>query len=551
MGVSRAWWWAGWMVTCAVGCARWSSGDGPGPGPEDSAAANPVDSGDPHDPDDTGTVVPPPECVAPRLEPVSAYSQADLLGKDYPRLDHEHGPGVALGDVDGDGWVDALLASPVEQSFGFVNDGAGGLVRTTAFTVDGGSLPTGNAVAMADLDGDGDLDAVLSRAEGQQDLLLWNDGSGAFASEGLVGSTGESLTVSFADVNLDGRLDIFVSGSRALDEEVDLDQPGTGSMLWLGEGGGSFRDGSAGLDAEQRYALTHHGAFLDFELDGDPDLYLSNEYVIGDIQSYLLLNDGAGTFTKIDAGAICTTRVAGMGAAVGDLNNDGWPDIYESNWGRNALLVNNNGVFCIESAEAHGAAVGEDGPSEVAWGALQFDVDGDTWLDLPIAYGVVDFERPEGEGYTWSQPDVLLLSQSWKSFVDVAADLGFGDTRVARSVASADLDRDGIDDLVLVGQIYLDAWLVKDGCPPGITLRFDGPPEHREGFGAQVDLAFQGRTIRRWNWPGSTFSQGDPTTMRVRIGDAAAADVVVTLPDGTVRSFPDTPIGTELTVSWD
>lgn len=544
--MSRAWWLAKGLAACLAGCARWS-GDG-GPDPDDSGIPSDDDSGDP---DDTDTDIPPPECGAPRLEKITAVSQADLLGKDYPRLDHEHGPGVALGDVDGDGWVDALLASPVVQSFGFVNDGAGGLVPTAAFTVDGGALPTGNAVAMADLDGDGDLDAVLSRADGQEDLLLWNDGSGAFTSEGLPGSTGESLTVSFADVNLDGRLDFFVAGSRNLDEEVDLDQPGTGSMIWLAAGGGAFRDGSAGLDPEQRYALTHHGAFLDFELDGDPDLYLSNEYVIGGIQSYLLLNDGTGVFTRIDSAAICTTKLAGMGAAVGDINNDGWPDIYESNWGRNALLVNTNGLFCTESAEAHSAQVDQKGPSEVAWGSMQFDVDGDTWLDLPIAYGVVDFERPESSTYTWSQPDVLLQSQGWETFVDVADELGFGDTRVARSVAIADLDRDGLDDLVLIGQVYLDAWLVKDGCPPGITLRFDGPPEHREGFGAQVDLRFQDRTIRRWNWPGSTFSQGDPTVVRVRIGDAVAADVEVTLPEGTVQSFPDTPIGTELTVSWD
>ena len=69
-----------------------------------------------------------------------------------------------------------------------------------------------NSVATGDFDADGDLDIVLSRARGLDDLVLFNDGSGAFSSVPLPDSQGESMTPTVADFDNDGDLDLFLGG---------------------------------------------------------------------------------------------------------------------------------------------------------------------------------------------------------------------------------------------------------------------------------------------------------------------------------------------------
>jgi hypothetical protein len=132
-------------------------------------------------------------------------------------------------------------------------------------------------------------------------------------------------------------------------------------------------------------------AFLDYDNDGDQDLYLVNSSILPGFESeeiprnLLFRNEGDGTFTDITDGAGVGDTGYGMGAAVGDVNNDGYLDIYVTNFGPNLLYRNNgNGTFTDIAQEA--------GVADTLWGtsAAFADVDGDGFLDLYVC-NYVDF----------------------------------------------------------------------------------------------------------------------------------------------------------------
>jgi hypothetical protein len=175
-----------------------------------------------------------------------------------------------------------------------------------------------------------------------------------------------------------------------------------------------FLDGTkaAGLDKwrhrsgddEKRYILETAGsgvAILDFDNDGWPDIYLVNGSTLAAEQgkeaaarAALFRNNHDGTFTDVAARAGVTNDRWGMGAAVGDFDNDGWPDLYVTNFGRNRLYHNNGDGTFTDVAEQAGVTVG-------GWstGATWGDYDGDGLLDLFVpGYVKFDVNDPPAPG---------------------------------------------------------------------------------------------------------------------------------------------------------
>ena len=133
-------------------------------------------------------------------------SSGATLGSD------ENGDGVALGDIDGDGDLDALVANGITSynpNQVWVNNGNGN------FTDSGQVFPgrPGTAVGLADLDSDGDLDAVWGYFSGD-DVVMINDGSGVFAAVQSFAPTAtysRTTDIQFGDVDADGDLDVMVT----------------------------------------------------------------------------------------------------------------------------------------------------------------------------------------------------------------------------------------------------------------------------------------------------------------------------------------------------
>ncbi len=204
--------------------------------------------------------------------------------------------------------------------------------------------------------------------------------------------------------------------------------------------------------------------FLDYDQDGFLDIYLSNgNYTEGlsmnedhpaekTSENGLFRNLGNGTFEDVTKKAKVGDRGYGMGMTVGDFDNDGYPDIYVSNYGVNVLYHNNgNGTF---SDVAKKAGVGGD---ECSVGAVWFDYDNDGFLDLYVG-NYIDFDpqynyyyAPDGFPGPMAydgQPDILYRNNGDGTFTDVTKEMGvFNRDGRAMGVGAADYDNDGFVDI--------------------------------------------------------------------------------------------------------
>ncbi|HET9374278.1 MAG TPA: CRTAC1 family protein, partial [Chthoniobacterales bacterium] len=207
-------------------------------------------------------------------------------------------------------------------------------------------------------------------------------------------------------------------------------------------------------------------ALLDYDNDGWLDIYLLNGSTVAALQGHepapkamLFHNNHDGTFTDVTAKAGVANERWGFGVAVGDYDNDGWPDIYVANYGKNRLYHNNHDGTFTDVAEKAGVALGgwSAGPS---WG----DYDHDGRLDLFVP-GYAKFDPANAQSCEYmgtklscgplgmeGEPDHLFHNNGDGTFTDVSAKAGVADEKGYYGFASTfvDVDDDGWVDLLVV-----------------------------------------------------------------------------------------------------
>lgn len=436
--------------------------------------------------------------------------------------------GVALGDLDGDGWLDAVFAGGA-GALVLLNDGAGRLVKGAPITDDQGVvLASAHAVAFADLDADGDLDGVLGR-ERAADGILRGDGLGGLTFEPLSAvNEGITLTGQFGDADGDGDLDLYLATGIAevsAEQVISGEVPGQPDRLYFNDGAGHFTLGD--LPAREEDGHTFEGRWFDAEGDGDLDVYEANDGGPFLDPNHLWLNDGSGHFTlATDCG--CELAMFSMGAAVGDGDNDGLPDLYISDvGGPNYLLNLGNGGF-VDATQANGAYIPPEETSMTGWGTTFLDVDGDQCQDLVMMFGTSgkNTDAIAGLEEGWidgeEQPDVILKGDCEGNF-ERTDGWGFGDPARGRSVAVGDLDRDGQPDLVTTGKYYLKTWDLSGGCGENVVLSLNAGPHNSHGIGARVIVEVGGRTTYQWMLPG-TASSSSAAELFVGLGGYSSAE---------------------------
>jgi hypothetical protein len=244
-------------------------------------------------------------------------------------------------------------------------------------------------------------------------------------------------------------------------------------------------------------------AFFDYDRDGDPDLLLVNSAPWPETPKppspptpALYRNDGGGRFTDVTAAAGLAVTLYGMGAAVGDIDGDGWPDLYLTAVGPNRLVHNRGGRF---EEVTGGAGVAGD-PGEWSTCATFFDADRDGDLDLFVCNYVrwskeIDFEvdyRLTGIGRAYGPPmnyqgtyNVLYANDGRGVFTDVSQEAGIRiDNPVtglpmskALGVGPVDVDGDGWMDLLVandtVGNFFFhnrgDGTFEEEGALMGVA----------------------------------------------------------------------------------
>lgn len=481
---------------------------------------------------DTDTSTPEPWSLQLRTN----YDRA-ALGLAIPPRENRHtvdGPGVALADIDGDGDLDALMTSAWGGSHGLRNE-AGVLVVDSTITADGAPLPAANSVAMADLDGDGDSDVVLARGDGLADLVLENTGAGAFISHSLPQSTGASMSPVVGDVDGDGDLDILIAGFHADLTTAQLTagaKIGAGNRLWRNDGGLSFTDATAAsLPADTLYDLVWQYVLLDYDVDGDLDLYQVNGFGANlGAPCQLLQNNGSGVFTVQNASAgDANALIPALGASVGDANSDGYPDLWVSGFRDQHFFWNATNAVpgnFKDVAPDKSMGVEPDMVSVVGWGSRFTDLNGDLWPDLAVAFGATHATPEEAD-----QPGIIYLGSADEEWV--AADVGFSDTGMGRTLVQGDLDRDGRAEIVVVGYNYLLVYYGQGGDDTA-TVHLDAGPMNHEGIGTRVVVHGDTHDYTTWMLPGVTFGSSAPE-LYVGMAGAVSRNLTITWPDGTVQ----------------
>ena len=313
---------------------------------------------------------------------------------------------------------------------------------------------TGSGAALADLDGDGDLDAYIVQSGSliapvdASDRVYFNRGNGHFdPGPAPPGGDGYGMGVAAGDYDNDGDVDLYVTNVGA-------------NLLLNNDGTGRFQnDAVAAGVADEGWSTS--AAFLDFDADGDLDLYVVNYihwridselecYMAGVLtycppQNYkapapdrLFRNNGDGTFTDVSSRAGMQFAFGnGFGVVGADYNGDGRTDVFVANdMTVNQLWLNQGELRFTESAMNWGVAVDESGEAKAGMGVAAADIDDDSDVDVLV----VNLE---------AQTDSLYRNAGgW--FDDATAEYGLNvaSRRYTRfGVAFADFDNDGRLDL--------------------------------------------------------------------------------------------------------
>ena len=455
------------------------------------------------------------------------------------------GSGVAWLDYDNDGYLDLYFVNGSRISENklspgnalFRNDGRGTFENVTRKAGVAGNGSYGMGVAVGDYDNDGWLDLYVTNYGPNQ--LFRNHGDGTFgevASKAGVDSRQWGSSAGFFDLDRDGDLDLYVVNYLDYDPE---DSPycglpkegyrlycdirmfeGAADQLYRNNGDGSFSDVSSlsGIanPAGKGLGLT----FSDFDRDGYPDIYVANDT----IRDFLYRNNRDGTFSDVTYAAAVGfdgngEPQAGMGVDAADLNQDGLPEIFVTNFAYelNALYRNGPGLLFEEVAERVGLG---SGLLPLGFGTKLFDYDNDGDVDIYVANGHIENNvHLYFPNLTYAQTD-LLYENLGTNFLDVSAKSGtpFSRPAVGRGAAVADYDNDGDLDIALSNSGERAVLMRNEGGNRNnwIAIEARGRESNSFGLGAGVRIETeQGIQVRQINNVASYLSAND---LRVYFG---------------------------------
>ena len=558
------------------------------------------------------------------VEPVfDEFARQPLLPHRLSQL----GPGVTWFDTDGDGDPDLLVPSGAGGALAHYRNDAGEFVATgtprtapldqttvLGIATEGGRrLLIGQSAYEARSPEEArDMPSVVGLGVGP---------TGPVAPAAVVAAGNASATgpLALADTDGDGDLDLFVGG-----RVIPTVYPVPASSRLLLNDAGTWRQDDASADLLAAVGLVSAAAFSDVDSDGDPDLWLALDWG----PPTLLRNDGGRFADATRAWGLGGLAGRWNAVATGDVDGDGRPDAVLTGWGENTeyalgpgdpLLVygdlDRNGTLDVIEAKRLGTdrrvpmrrldqlarglpaltrlvpsheafavmtvadLVGNASVSETAtatelrhlvllnrgdrfepvplpmeaqlapaFGAVVVDLDGDGAEDILLAQNFFATSL-EGERLDAGRGLWLRGAGDGSSFSAVpAAESGFYAYGDGRGLAVADIDADGRVD-VAIGQNGAPTKLFRNArARPGVRVRLVGPPDNPDAIGAALRLGYAGRQgpVREVQAGSGYWSQSE--ALQVLGGADGAAEVTVRWPDGTSTTLPLEPGQREITV---
>ena len=489
------------------------------------------------------------------------------------------GSGLAWIDYDNDGHPDLYFVNGSRMSEGkpspgnalFRNGGRGTFENVTRKAGLAGNGSYGMGAAVGDYDNDGRLDLYVTNYGPNQ--LFHNNGDGTFsdvASKAGVDSRRWGSSAGFFDFDRDGDLDLYVVNYLDYDS---ADNPycglpkegyrlycdirmfeGAADHLFRNNGDGSFTDVASPAGVANPSGKGLGLTFADFDGDGYPDIYVANDT----IRDFLYRNNRDGTFSDVTYAAAVGFDAngepqAGMGVDAADLNRDGLPEIFVTNFAYelNALYRNGPNLLFEEVSESMGLG---SGLLPLGFGTKLFDYDNDGDVDIYVANGHIENNvHLYFANLTYAQTDLFYENQG-KGFLDVSAKSGapFSVPAVGRGAAVADYDNDGDLDIGLSNSGGHAVLMRNEGGNRNNWIAIQARGRESNSFGLGTDVRIeteQGTQAGQVNNVASYLSAND---LRVYFGLGRKREVKtveVRWPSGRKQVLSNVPVNRILEVT--
>ena len=482
------------------------------------------------------------------------------------------GPGVCVADFDGDGFPDIYFVNGRDlynrgisvRNALYRNNGDG---TFTDVTETAGVPGTGYGLGCVwgDYDDDGFPDLYVTQYG--RNVLYHNNGNGPFTDvtekagvAGLEFGTLFHSGATFFDYDRDGRLDLYVGGyvdigsgsprycnvSGTRTSCPPSAYKGTSDILYHNNGDGTFTNVTKAAKIYEPQGKNLAVGAADYDNDGWPDLFVAND----GLNAYLYHNERNGTFDErgVITGMALAARgsvMAAMCISLGDYDNDGWLDLFITDFQKNSdHLWRNDGKGNFDEVSDQ-AGITVPTREVLSFGGGFFDYDNDGWLDLFIANGHV---YPEVEQVSpdvrFKQINSLFHNEGNGKFTETtkSAGSGFQTPYVGRGVAFADFNNDGFTDVLVANNGDPPLLLYNSGGNGNHFLSFKlvGTKSNRDAMGVRVRVLAGGLSqIREVTGGGSYLSQSD-LRAHFGLGKATKAETVeVKWPSGVRQVFHD------------
>ena len=430
--------------------------------------------------------------------------------------------GVAIGDFDNNGFEDIYISRRGAANSLFVNYGNFQFVEKA---MDLGVADAGNTIASAwiDYDNDGDLDLFCANKFEAGKLYENNQGQFIDISAQMgIGTLGNIHSLNIVDFDNDGDLDIYLAQFQ---EE---------NILYRNEGG-SFVNYIA-ASGISNLGKSMGAVFFDYDQDGDQDLYQTQD---GNQGNLFFRNDG-GYFTDVTLQTNTGYQGQGMGVDVGDLNQDGLPDIYITNLHENTLLLQSQAGSFIEADETALKDLG------MAWGTNLFDSNNDGHLDIYVANDS-HFETPNGY-----QCNKFILNEGNMNFISSSEINELQNMHASYGSATGDFNNDGLLDLVVCNSGEVGNQIFENISEPNnyLSIKLEGSQSNRQAVGARVKLFAEAKNWTEELITGSSYCSQNSSILHFGLKDIEAVDKVeIYWPSGQVQSIIAPPINTRINIT--